>query len=691
MGKLKDKLYYLLVEKNGNICREYQGYVNSHKSEHSAHRGRSWALLLKLNWHYRILRKTNPMLSVPQNTNRKVKLPYLNGSESEGFKRRDVIYFARDLLKYDVISFDIFDTLILRPFAKPVDLFLIIGSRLNMMNFMRIRIDAERDARAEANALYGNSEITIFDIYKKINHRTGLDINKGVETEFQTELDYCFANPYMMRVFKLLKEHGKKIIITSDMYIPHDMMERLLASCGYTGYDRLYVSCDYYCNKRNGGLYKVIKRDYPGCNIAHVGDNRDSDINSADRCGIKSVYYKNCHEIGAPYRADGMSDLVGSLYAGIVNTHLHNGVKTYAPYYEYGFIYGGLYILGYCNWIYRRAKEEGVEKILFLARDGDIYHKVFNMMFDDMPNEYVYWSRIANSRYTADINRDDILTRMIHYKAYSAVKCTLEDVLISLGLNELVPKLKTHKLKPSMLLVPDLEKRFEDFFVDYWDEIEKSFAKEENIVKAYFESIIDGYKKVAIVDVGWIGSGPIGIKYLIENKWEKQCEVKCYLAASHHTITTYNINEIMNDTTEAYMFSRMYNRNLYDIHKNTNKGTNNIYFELLTQACTPSFSGFSEDGSYIFDVPEIKNYDMTRQIQAGIMDFSRIYFEITRKDTYARNISGYDAYLPYRLAIRDVRYVKNVLHDATFSRTVGVNLKNQKQETLNDIFENVNL
>ncbi|GAA7596542.1 hypothetical protein HpMMM16_03880 [Helicobacter pylori] len=29
-----------------------------------------------------------------------------------------------EILKYDVISFDIFDTLLLRPFIKPTDLFL---------------------------------------------------------------------------------------------------------------------------------------------------------------------------------------------------------------------------------------------------------------------------------------------------------------------------------------------------------------------------------------------------------------------------------------------------------------------------------------------------------------------------------------------------------------------------------------
>ncbi|GAA8357863.1 hypothetical protein KH0195_23590 [Helicobacter pylori] len=40
-----------------------------------------------------------------------------------------------EILKYDVISFDIFDTLLLRPFIKPTDLFLYIETKYNIIRF----------------------------------------------------------------------------------------------------------------------------------------------------------------------------------------------------------------------------------------------------------------------------------------------------------------------------------------------------------------------------------------------------------------------------------------------------------------------------------------------------------------------------------------------------------------------------
>jgi len=717
MGKFKDKLYRVLVESNYNICTEYQNYVNTHLHEHKRNRIKSWWILIGLNFHYRIFKKKNPMLALPTTKEipttpvikvsstpqtktaaklspapekpdvKGAKLPYLDGSESEGLKRRKSFYLVKELMNYDVVSFDIFDTLILRPFNNPTDLFMVVGEKLSIMNFRAIRIAAEKQAREEHNIKFGNHEITIYDIYKFVSRRTGLDIDKGVEAEFNIEKEFCFANPYMMQVFKMLKEQGKEIIITSDMYLPHDMMEELLQNCGYNGYSKLYVSCDYHCNKRNGGLYHNVIRDYRGKKIIHIGDNYTTDIEKAKELGIAASYYKSCRDIGNIYRADGMSELVGSLYAGIVNTHLHNGSKTYDPYYEYGFIYGGLYVLGYCNWIYNKAKSENVEKILFLARDGDIYQKVFNMMFDDMPNEYVYWSRIANLKYTAENCRDDFLTRIARYKALNAIKCTAEEALEGMDLGWLIPKLSKYHLKKDMLLLPETEKYFEDFLIDVWDDIVEFYDRESRAVNQWFCKIIGNAKKIAVVDVGWVGSGPLGIKYLVEKKWNMDCEVKCYVAACRDTDPSQNANELMAGNIESYIFTRMHNRNLYDTHSRTNKGTNNVIFEMFTQACSPTFSGYGNDGSFHFNVPEAQNYLIINKIQKGILDFSKIYFRFSKNNKLLLNISGYDAYLPYRMVIRNLKLVKILFGNMSYSRGVGISAQEQQIEKISDIFK----
>lgn len=618
-----------------------------------------------------------------------LKLPYLDGSESEVLNRPIALDFVRNMLEYDVISFDVFDTLLLRPFSQPHHLFMILGEKLNCVNFMAIRMEAEKEARNLAKVMKGNCEVTIYDIYEQVELRTGIDKQYGVQLELQTELEFCFANPYMKDVFEILKSQNKKVIAISDMYLTKSMILQLLENTGFSGFFDIFVSCENNCSKRDKQLFKIALRKLgKDIRMLHVGGNYESDIQSAQELGIATRYYNNVHETGNQYRADGMSELISSTYSGIVNTHLHNGIKQYTPHYEYGFIYGGLYVLGYCKWIYDYAKQNNIDKVLFLSRDGDIYSKVFNFLYTDINNEYVYWSRIANTKYTIEKNRYDFLKRMVQHKASAALEITIKGLLESLELDEMVDLLTQYELKEDDLIHKGNVKLIQTFFVENWETVVKKLSEDNAIVKEYFINIIQGSKKIAVVDVGWVGSGGSGIKYLIEQKWKLNCEVHSLVAACRHPNHTGNLSQIMKKEIEVYIFSRMYNRNLYDIHSSTKH--NNVYFELFTQACYPSFSGFKktkEGFKLLFDVPEVENYKIIEQIHNGIFDFVKLYKKLFSNYDYLINISGYDAYLPFRMIIRDLRFIRKYFGDLSFSRGVIADTENQSFETLNDIMD----
>ena len=55
---------------------------------------------------------------------------------------------------------------------------------------------------------------------------------------------------------------------------------------------------------------------------------------------------------GKNYRPRNMSQIIGSIYAGIINNTIYNGIKKYSMEYELGFIYGGLLATGYCQFIH---------------------------------------------------------------------------------------------------------------------------------------------------------------------------------------------------------------------------------------------------------------------------------------------------------------------------------------------------
>lgn len=718
LKKMKDKLFYVVVEKNPYILEDYQIYKWSHSDISKENKLKSWMYIVILQLKYRILKidnknkhQTSTLNSTNVNSSKteekntknvkrkntsiviKGRLPYLNGAESAMLKRPTPLQFAKELLKYEVVSFDIFDTLLLRPFAQPHDLFMILGEKFDCLDFMTIRREAERDARNIAAIMKGNREVTIYDIYEQIEFKTGISKEYGVKTEFETELEFCFANPYMLEVFNILKSQNKKIIAISDMYLTKEMIVKLLIKSGYVGFDEVYVSSESNASKRDKNLYKIVIKKY-GRNLVHVGDNFVTDIKHARESGIVSKYYKNVHEVGNKYRADEMSELIGSTYAGIINTHLHNGIKTYSPHFEFGFIYGGIYILGFCSWIYDYVKKNGIDQVLFLSRDGEIYRKVFNFLYKDVKNAYVYWSRIANMKYTIEKNRHDFLTRMILHKAMGIRDVTIASLLNSMDLTSLFKKLEKYNLKEEDIIHSGNVKLIERLFVENWGEVVEKFTEDEEIVKQYFLRIINDNKKIAIVDVGWTGSGGLGIKYLIEEKWQLDCEIHNLVAASRHSTHTANLTNIMKNQPNAYIFNRMYNRNFYGRHSNTNRGLNNMFFELFTQASYPSFSGFkrTSDGFKLeFDLPEIENYKIVNEIHAGIFEFVKRYTETFSNYKYLFNISGYDAYLPFRMIIRDLSFIKKYFGNVLFARTVMADFENQDLDSLKEILEHKGL
>lgn len=709
MSKLKDKIYDVLVKKNGRVWYEYERYVREHIEEHHLHRLRHIYLLLKLNWFYRVKKGNTPYLywdtplaqsgiegekireeskTFVQKENKK------NFESKEEFSRLPIMSLASQLMAYDVISFDMFDTLVFRPFSNPRDLFFVVGEKLDVLDYRKIRIEAENEARDLKQAKYGTREVDLQDIYKIVERKTGIDAQNAICIEKGVEQDLCFANPYMQKVFNILIEQGKEIYITSDMYMHEDELTAILNNCGYMGVKQIIVSCEHGTSKRTGGLYEVLKKKVGNKKIVHIGDNYETDIQSAKKSGIDTRYYKNVNEIGKEHRALGMSDLIGSAYSGIVNAYLYSGVNNLSPYFKYGYVYGGLYILGFCNWIHQQKELYGLDKIVFLSRDGEIYRKIYKRLFPKDEICYLYWSRIANVFSTISDMKANFMNSFIKNKAIDKMGYTAIELLESINLSQLKNCLKKYGLREETVINVDNYLLLEEVLNDNWDTVVSEMSKYEEGAKDVIIKTIGNAKKIAVVDVGWTGTGPLGIKKLVEKKWGMNVEVKCFVAASRVWGHTSNINEITKEVVKPYIFSRMLNRNLYDTHVRTNNNTNNIYFEFFTQAQYPSFGGYIKQDDKVvckFDIPEVENYKIIDEIHNGITAFCEEYVLRFKKYIWMNNISGYDAYIPYRHAIKNIGYIKSVFANFKFNRGIAGDATHQKLEEMRDIWEKVGI
>ncbi|MBO4357416.1 MAG: HAD-IA family hydrolase, partial [Candidatus Methanomethylophilaceae archaeon] len=167
------------------------------------------------------------------------------------------------------VSFDIYDTLVIRPYVLPTDLFRHAERISGKEGFANARIIAEKDARKR----HGR-EITLDEIYAEIDEK----YREMIDLEKRMEIDLPLPNTEMKELLERLSEMGKRIVLISDMYLPVDVIGPMLKRCGIDRYERLYVSSESFRTKHNGSLYGQVMDDLniEPKDLFHIGDNRHS-------------------------------------------------------------------------------------------------------------------------------------------------------------------------------------------------------------------------------------------------------------------------------------------------------------------------------------------------------------------------------------------------------------------------------
>lgn len=719
---IRRKMYYMLVNKYTGIGYRYH---KVHDGAKGFRKILSWFYLLWLNFGYYclFLRFLGKMPEVEIYESKSIPI---KESESALFHREVsrgmelcVDAYVDRLSKYEIVSFDIFDTLIFRPFSLPVDLFRIVGEKLGILDFTNIRIRAEWDARMKCKARYGHMEVTLADIYDNLEEDVGISSEWGQTVETEAELSLCYANPFMLEVWKKLAAKGKRMIVVSDMYLSSEVLSKMLTKNGFIGFEKLYVSCEYGRNKVSGNLYQKVLADLgliekrsrnqdrkscklPPYTIIHVGDNEHSDQNMAKANGIDNLLYPRIDKNAMLYRAYDMSFMVGSAYRGLVTNHLYNGLHTYSMEYEYGYIYGGLFVTGYCSFIHDYCRKNGIDKLLFLSRDGDVLKRAYDIIYPEERGrtEYVYWSRKAATILMANEDKHDYFRRFIYHKLNQGY--TIADILKSMELGCLITELKEWKdiwikrirreetdakglkfvdLNPEEELTEKNGDLLRKFIEAKWDKVLAAYETDQRAAKKYYNDILHGISKAVAVDIGWAGSGAMALSHLTERVWEIPCRITGIIAGTN---TMHNLEPdasepfLQSGRLVAYLFSQQHNRDLLKKH-DLNKDYN-VFWELLLSSPTPQFAGFYDGrpcerkqesagrGTDVYNKTlditlHFGSYDANvegiRAIQQGIMDFVKQYWEHFRQYPYMFNISGRDAYAPMLVAAsHQERYLK---------------------------------
>lgn len=319
----------------------------------------------------------------------------------------DVAMVKAAIESADVISFDVFDTLITRNLVNPNHVFdlmnkdaekIFSSEGVDISDFGGFRNLRERAANRvlRSSKAKGFDEIIFKDIYAEIKQLTSLSKESVLELrklEIRTELSVMNHRALGVELFRYAKTRGKIVILVSDMYLDTRDIVLFLKKNGISNFDNIFVSSEFLKLKKTGDLFDVVKSEYPGRNILHLGDNHLSDVLKPISKGLRAIHLPIITEtylLSAVCRdlqiEKSISESLGeSLMHGVISRRFYDNTVYEQNWfdgscYRLGYEACGSILLGFSKWIMEQAIRDGVKDLYFLARDGFLVKRIYDLI-----------------------------------------------------------------------------------------------------------------------------------------------------------------------------------------------------------------------------------------------------------------------------------------------------------------------
>lgn len=320
-----------------------------------------------------------------------------------------------------VVTFDIFDTLLLRPVSHPLDVSEIVGEICKIENFRQKRTFAESHARKYKSSYIEDISIEeIYDSFRTLYNISDSEVKKIMQCEIDVETDLLYPRKTVKLLFDIALASGKKIYILSDMYLSSEVLGKILKKNGIEGFSDLFVSCEKGVAKFTGNLYSnflnvMRSMDIMPNQIMHFGDNNESDIKQASRFGISAVWMpKPMFRLEQRQHLKVYKDYSYGISNGAVHDKFLYGIMANMmfddPFVEFprdtyfaanasflGYFISPI-LINFVKWLIDECVDDKIEKMIFIMRDGYLPQKMFKIVQKGLSgNRYSYAKSIETT------------------------------------------------------------------------------------------------------------------------------------------------------------------------------------------------------------------------------------------------------------------------------------------------------
>lgn len=570
---------------------------------------------------------------------------------------------------YGVITFDLFDTLLIRRIHDPDIVKLPVArfisglaeqSDINItwQAVQKIRDQIEQNQRDETGKSFDDHEafypqfmeLTLRTIFAEHYLPSLLDDVTGYELEMESRVLVPRA-PFVVWL-KELKQQGKRIFVVSDIYLPAEHLKELLKRAGILDLvEDVISSADSFLAKASGKAFPLMQERYDldSSSWLHVGDNPISDGLRPDEYGIEALVLKDGEEKfrkgiikryynygkGRPiYRGRALQQLMLPLEA-------EN--EPVDELYIEGYNFIGPMVGAFVQHIAEESRRLGLTKIFFFSREGYTFKKVWErcvpILFPvgNLPEiEYLYVSRMALAG--ASCAYEGLTRTSSGIALLPQGNKSFRDIarIFKLDCERLTPFFQQHKIDADTCLSPNhagYDQKNSVHFLEmlenqeFQEEIKRQTTPSNHALQTYLTELgFFDQEQVGVVDIGWLGT----IQRFLYNgvKHREDCpRLHGYLFGATRGIP---FPEDLKNSIKGVI----YDRDRFDLAASSMLYARDV-FEEACRAPHPTLDGYelTEDGYRLnfrttddaVGKAERAQDDFYRPLQQGIYDAAEMY------------------------------------------------------------------
>ncbi len=322
----------------------------------------------------------------------------------------------------DLMTSDVFDTLVTRAVATPSDLFTSLADHLALPAhvtpavFAQARREAERRARQQrsdatrAELLAGDPlaesveveqhpevaapECTLDEIWS-LMPSSWVDPTTGSEAELDLEARSLQPIPEAIELFQTAHDLDIPVVLVSDVYLTGAQLSTLLDRAGVDMglIADVVTSADHRLGKAQGLLARVIAgRGVDADRVVHVGDNEFADVSTAAGLGAEPIHVdipaEHRHATLPPVPLRRWSRACGTdlgISAAVRSTLIGAGPLGHDPSFQFGAALAGPALAGFSRWVSDSTAALGAAHTHCLLREGATIAELMTVTAPDGP------------------------------------------------------------------------------------------------------------------------------------------------------------------------------------------------------------------------------------------------------------------------------------------------------------------